>query len=370
MGAGIGGDNFSFVEGAGTCPFTLSTTDTNAVITVSENGTQWNLDSDQRNLQWDATPGTTNQYLNKYLDGIFYAIKNLAEYTYTPNEGYDDILASVVEDGEYPVTAVAGEFNTMVFNQQRYYEYEFDYARGLVEQYTDARPTGFFFFQSSNMQLDDAYEYLGNNGWTYSVSQYIDTETAMKGLDQTYAFATANPLSTHKSFLLTESDSAFRGPDYLGNDDASDLALVKRGLRKVAAYAIANESYLPIQLTHWDRAQRTPDKAKWTSEALNALMEESNSASSLQWLTVEEALDLVVVPGTPQWEQVSSVGAGAFLQAQGTTNIQVKYSASKPTDGEDSFTLGNKSFQFPGVSGMSLWVIAAENGTYSSKETT
>ena len=291
--AGIAGDDFSYVEGAGVCPFTLSTTDTNAIITVSNNGTQWNLDSDQRNLQWDTTQGMPNQYLNKFVYGVFYQINQLdggAAYTYGPTNGYDDMLASAVEDGSYPVTSNAGDFDAMVFNQQRYYEYEFDYALSVVEENSDARTKGFFFFQSGNTQLDDAYDYLQANGWEYSVSQYIDTDTGMKGKDQTLEFASAAPLKTHKGYELTESDSAFRGTGYVGDDSPADLALIKLGLRKLAAYAIANELYVPIQLTHYSRTQRDPDKAKWTSESVNALMEESNAISSFGWLAVHEAL--------------------------------------------------------------------------------
>ena len=68
------------------------------------------------------------------------------------------------------------------------------------------------------------------------------------------------------------------------------------------------------------------------------------------------------------WTQISSIGNGAIVQAQGLKNFRVLYAPSQPADGthEGSFLISNELgvVKMPEISGMMLWGV----GDYSSTE--
>lgn len=65
------------------------------------------------------------------------------------------------------------------------------------------------------------------------------------------------------------------------------------------------------------------------------------------------------------WVKVSNAGFGVLIQAYGSSDIKVKYSTNKPVDESDSYRIKD-AFEFPAISGKSIWA-NAEEGTIFSK---
>ena len=337
LGAGVAGDNFDVVE-LDEEPFQISTTDTNATLTVANNGTSWTIASDQLSaVTFDTTLGTTNQYLAKVTYGVLTILNSSTYSTWSVGSyasPYDDMPASVVEDGVYNIASTFSGGTPIKFNASRYYAYEFDYARDLITNNTNADPTGYFFYQSGNTELTNAYSALAALNYTYAVSQY-PTADGLVGRQQTLAAAQANPLNIQKGYSLDDSDQAFRSTSYTGADDAADEALIRTGLRKLIAYTQANELFVTIQLTHYPEGnpadgngERLPNKAKWHADALGFLMEEAKDAPNFNWLTVKEAIfgavqGVVSVLTAQQQAYLAAWSVGTPLSGRdfGTTRI-------------------------------------------------